>query len=60
MHHLLLGINPVELGGAPFALATDESVRVRARDLNLTLHTKHAMLCFYRASQVMLEQTLQE
>ena len=39
MHHLLLGINPVELGGAPFALATDESVRVRARDLNLTLHT---------------------
>ncbi|MFN3986093.1 MAG: ASKHA domain-containing protein [Rhodocyclaceae bacterium] len=26
MHHLLLGISPVELGGAPFALATDESV----------------------------------
>ncbi|GIT71937.1 MAG: hypothetical protein Ct9H300mP28_17510 [Pseudomonadota bacterium] len=25
MHHLLLGINPLELGGAPFALATDES-----------------------------------
>ena len=23
MHHLLLGIDPVELGGAPFALATD-------------------------------------
>ena len=39
MHHLLLGINPVELGGAPFALATDQSVRVRSRDLNLTLHT---------------------
>ena len=39
MHHLLLGINPVELGGAPFALATDESVRIRARDLNLKLHT---------------------
>ncbi len=39
MHHLLLGINPVELGGAPFALATDESVRIRARDLDLTLHT---------------------
>jgi uncharacterized 2Fe-2S/4Fe-4S cluster protein (DUF4445 family) len=38
MHHLLLGINPVELGGAPFALATDESVRIRARDLDLTLH----------------------
>ena len=39
MHHLLLGINPVELGGAPFALATDESVRIRARDLKLSLHT---------------------
>ena len=38
MHHLLLGINPIELGGAPFALATDESVRVMARDLNLKLH----------------------
>ena len=25
MHHLLLGIDPVELGGAPFALATDHS-----------------------------------
>ena len=39
MHHLLLGISPLELGGAPFALATDESVRIRARDLKLTLHT---------------------
>ena len=39
MHHLLLGISPIELGGAPFALATDESVRIRARDLKLNLHT---------------------
>ena len=39
MHHLLLGISPLELGGAPFALATDESVRIRARDLKLSLHT---------------------
>jgi uncharacterized 2Fe-2S/4Fe-4S cluster protein (DUF4445 family) len=38
MHHLLLGMNPVELGGAPFALATDEAVRVRASDIGLTLH----------------------
>ncbi|GIT09490.1 MAG: hypothetical protein CM1200mP30_31200 [Pseudomonadota bacterium] len=37
MHHLLLGINPLELGGAPFALAKDESVRIRARDLKLSL-----------------------
>ena len=29
MHHLLLGIDPVELGGAPFALATDESLTLQ-------------------------------
>jgi uncharacterized 2Fe-2S/4Fe-4S cluster protein (DUF4445 family) len=38
MHHLLLGMNPVELGGAPFALATDEAVRIRATDIGLDLH----------------------
>ena len=38
MHHLLLGINPIELGGAPFALATDLEVRTRATDLDLLLH----------------------
>jgi uncharacterized 2Fe-2S/4Fe-4S cluster protein (DUF4445 family) len=38
MHHLLLGLNPVELGGAPFALATDEAVRVRGTDIGLALH----------------------
>lgn len=38
MHHLLLGINPVELGGAPFALATDQAIHARATDLNLTTH----------------------
>jgi uncharacterized 2Fe-2S/4Fe-4S cluster protein (DUF4445 family) len=38
MHHLLLGIDPVELGGAPFALATDEAVTLRATDLGLALH----------------------
>ena len=26
MHHLLLGIDPVELGGSPFALATQEAL----------------------------------
>ncbi len=35
MHHLLLGINPIELGGAPFALATDQSTTLRAGDLGL-------------------------
>jgi uncharacterized 2Fe-2S/4Fe-4S cluster protein (DUF4445 family) len=38
MHHLLLGINPVELGSAPFALATGEAITINARDLNLNLH----------------------
>ncbi len=38
MHHLLLNIDPVELGGAPFALATDMSVSLPARDLGLKLH----------------------
>ena len=38
MHHLLLGIDPVELGGAPFALATDEATVLRAADLGLKLH----------------------
>jgi uncharacterized 2Fe-2S/4Fe-4S cluster protein (DUF4445 family) len=38
MLHLLLGIDPVELGGAPFALATDETVTVRAEEIGLALH----------------------
>ena len=36
MHHLLLGIDPVELGQAPFALATSGSLSLPARDLDLT------------------------
>ncbi|MEM7074730.1 MAG: ASKHA domain-containing protein [Pseudomonadota bacterium] len=35
MHHLLLGIDPVELGQAPFALASSDSLSLRARDLDL-------------------------
>ena len=38
MQHLLLGISPIELGGAPFALATDEAVSIWASELDLTLH----------------------
>ena len=38
MHHLLLGIDPVELGGAPFALATDYSTTLRANAIDLHLH----------------------
>jgi uncharacterized 2Fe-2S/4Fe-4S cluster protein (DUF4445 family) len=36
MHHLLLGIDPVELGQAPFALATSGSLTLPARDIGLT------------------------
>ena len=35
MHHLLLGIDPIPLGSAPFALATDGPVRTTARELEL-------------------------
>ena len=38
MHHLLLGINPVELGGAPFALATDMAVNTLASNLDVKLN----------------------
>ncbi|MFT5868782.1 MAG: uncharacterized 2Fe-2S/4Fe-4S cluster protein (DUF4445 family) [Paracoccaceae bacterium] len=36
MHHLLLGIDPVELGQAPFALATSDAMTIEASDLNLS------------------------
>ncbi len=36
MHHLLLGIDPVELGQAPFALATSGSLDLGAAELGLT------------------------
>jgi len=38
MHHLVLGIDPIPLGSAPFALATDGAVRVRAGELELKVH----------------------
>jgi uncharacterized 2Fe-2S/4Fe-4S cluster protein (DUF4445 family) len=38
MHHLLLGIDPTPLGSAPFALATDTAVRLRASELELPGH----------------------
>jgi uncharacterized 2Fe-2S/4Fe-4S cluster protein (DUF4445 family) len=37
MHHLLLGVNPRELGGAPFSLVTHDAVDVKARDLGLNI-----------------------
>ncbi len=38
MHHLLLGIDPIELGGAPFALATSGSKTMWASELDLRMH----------------------
>ena len=38
MQHLVLGISPVELGTAPFALATDSSVDVRASDIGISIN----------------------
>ena len=40
MHHLVLGINPINLGGAPFALTIDEAVTLKARDLGLDTHSQ--------------------
>jgi uncharacterized 2Fe-2S/4Fe-4S cluster protein (DUF4445 family) len=38
MHHLLLGIDPIPLGSAPFALATDRSVRTTAAEIGIRAH----------------------
>ena len=38
MHHLLLGIDPTELGGAPFALAVDDALRISASELGLPVN----------------------
>ncbi|MEJ6398774.1 ASKHA domain-containing protein [Yoonia sp. 208BN28-4] len=38
MHHLFLGIDPFELGQAPFALATSDALSLRAIELDLNIH----------------------
>ena len=38
MIHILLGIHPIELGGAPFALANRDGMDIRASELGLRLH----------------------
>jgi uncharacterized 2Fe-2S/4Fe-4S cluster protein (DUF4445 family) len=37
MHHLLLGIDPTELGGAPFALATNDAITLWASELEISV-----------------------
>ena len=38
MHHLFLGIDPFELGQAPFALATSDALNLAAHQLDLHIH----------------------
>jgi len=38
MHHLMLGLDPTPLGTAPFALATDHAVDIRASEIGIELH----------------------
>ena len=38
MHHLFLGIDPTELGGAPFALAVSNAVHLKSSDIGLPLN----------------------
>lgn len=38
MHHLFLGIDPFELGQAPFALGTSSALNLRAAELDLEIH----------------------
>ena len=44
MHHLLLGIDPVELGQAPFALATSEAMLLPASQLDLSTVNERAQV----------------
>jgi len=39
MHHLFLGISPVELGAAPYTLANEASITVTAHELGLICNT---------------------
>lgn len=48
MHHLVLGLDPTELGGAPFALVLDGALEVAARDIGVSIAPGayvHALPC---------------
>ena len=38
MHHLLLGIDPKELGQAPFPLALSDSLTIKSKDIGIILN----------------------
>jgi uncharacterized 2Fe-2S/4Fe-4S cluster protein (DUF4445 family) len=42
MHHLLLGIDPIELGGAPFALAANSAMTFWASEIDLVEINRNA------------------
>jgi len=45
MHHILLGINPVNLGTAPFALTTSAAIDTRANEMGLRAHPEARLYC---------------
>ncbi len=46
MHHLFLGINPIELGGAPFALSTNSGMTLWATEVDLDTVNPDARVYF--------------
>ena len=57
MHHLVFGLDPTELGGAPFALTIDGAVEVRARELGLDIAPGRLSSMRCRASPAMSGRT---
>ena len=45
MHHIVLGINPVNLGTAPFALTTSDAIDTRAAEMGLNAHPEARLYC---------------
>ena len=45
MHHIVLGINPINLGTAPFALTTSDAIDTRAAEIGLSAHPEARLYC---------------
>lgn len=45
MHHIVLGINPVNLGTAPFVLTTSDAIDTRAAEMGLNAHPEARLYC---------------
>ena len=45
MHHIVLGINPVNLGTATFALTTSDAIDTRAAEIGLSAHPEARLYC---------------